>query len=97
MEVQNEHRFTEIEESCKSAHKRIDELHESLNDLKELISIVSTLATNQGNMKEKLDKVSENVESIMMQPAKRWDAIVEKAIWAVLGALVVYALGRIGL
>ena len=66
MEVKYEHRFTEIEESCKSAHKRIDELHESLNDLKELISIVSTLATNQGNMKEKLDKVSENVESSMM-------------------------------
>ena len=88
MEVKYEHRFTEIEESCKSAHKRIDELHESLNDLKELISIVSTLATNQGNMKEKLDKVSENVESIMMQPAKRWDAVVIGIITAIAGVMV---------
>lgn len=93
MEVQNEHRFTEIEESCKSAHKRIDELHESLNDLKELISIVSTLATNQGNMKEKLDKVSENVESIMMQPAKRWDALITAVVTGIVGIMLGFIFG----
>lgn len=88
MEISNEHRFTQIEESLKSAHKRIDELHEGQNDLKELISSVSTLATNQGNMKEQLDKVSENVETIMMQPAKRWDAVVIGIITAVIGIMV---------
>lgn len=93
MEVKNEHRFTELEESCKSAHKRIDELHESLNDLKELISIVSTLATNQGNMKEKLDKVSENVESIMMQPAKRWDALITAVVTGIVGIMLGFIFG----
>ena len=88
MEISNEHRFTRIEESLKSAHKRIDELHESQSDLKELIGSVSTLATNQGNMKEQLDKVSENVETIMMQPAKRWDAVVIGIITAVIGIMV---------
>lgn len=88
MEIQYEHRFTELEESCKSAHKRIDELHEAQNNMNELISSVSTLATNQGNMKEKLDKVSENVEIIMMQPAKRWDAVVTAIIGAVAGIIV---------
>lgn len=93
MEVKNEHRFTELEESCKSAHKRIDELHESLNDLKELISIVSTLVTNQGNMKEKLDKVSENVESIMMQPAKRWDALITAVVTGIVGIMLGFIFG----
>lgn len=93
MEVKNEHRFTELEESCKSAHKRIDELHESLNDLKELISIVSTLATNQGNMKEKLDKVSENVESIMMQPSKRWDALITAVVTGIVGIMLGFIFG----
>lgn len=88
MEIQYEHRFTELEESCKSAHKRIDELHEAQNNMNELISSVSTLATNQGNMKEQLDKVSENVETIMMQPAKRWDAVVTAIIGAVAGIIV---------
>lgn len=88
MEVKNEHRFTEIEESLKSAHKRINELHEAQHNMNELISSVATLATNQGNMKEQLDKVSENVETIMMQPAKRWDAVVVGIITAVIGIMV---------
>lgn len=88
MEVSNEHRFTQIEESLKSAHKRIDELHESQHDMKELIGSVSTLATNQGNMKEQLDKVSENVETIMMQPAKRWDALIAGVITGIVGLVL---------
>lgn len=87
MEVKNEHRFTALEDSVKSAHKRIDEVIISVNDLKDLIGVVSTLATNQGNMKEKLDKVSENVETIMMQPAKRWETVVVGIITAVIGIM----------
>lgn len=88
MEIQYEHRFTELEESCRSAHRRINELHEAQKNMNELISSVSTLATNQGNMKEQLDKVSENVETIMMQPAKRWDAVLTAIIGAVAGIIV---------
>lgn len=88
MEVKYEHRFTELEESCKSAHKRIDELHTAQQDMNSLIQSVATLATNQGNMKEQLDKVSENVETIMMQPARRWDALIVGIITAIAGVLV---------
>lgn len=95
MEVKNEHRFTELEESVKSAHKRIDELHEAQSDMNSLIQSVATLATNQGNMKEQLDKVSENVETIMMQPAKRWDAVIVAIIGAVCGVLVGLIFGHI--
>lgn len=88
MEVKYEHRFTELEESCKAAHKRIDELHTAQQDMNSLIQSVATLATNQGNMKEQLDKVSENVETIMMQPARRWDALVASIITGLVGIML---------
>lgn len=31
------------------------------------------------------------------KPAKRWDSIVDKAIWAVCAAVIAFLLGRIGL
>lgn len=83
-----EHRLTEVESSSKQAHKRLDEFHGELLNLQELVKSVSALATNQGHMKEQLDKVSENVESIMLQPVKRWDAVVTAIIGAVVGILV---------
>lgn len=88
MEIQYEHRFTELEEKYKSTNKRVDELREEVHDIKSLAESVATLATNQGNMKDQLDKVSENVETIMMQPAKRWDAVVSAIIAAVAGVIV---------
>lgn len=32
-----------------------------------------------------------------MKPAKRWDAIVDKAIWAVLASIIAFVLARVGL
>ena len=36
-------------------------------------------------------------ESCELKPAKRWDAIVEKSIWAVVAAVIAFLLARIGL
>ena len=46
---------------------------------------------------EKLDKLIEWQENQLDKPSRRWDGIVEKAIWAVCAAVIAFLLGRVGL
>lgn len=48
-------------------------------------------------MDANIKKVLAKQESCELKPAKRWDAIVDKAIWAVLAAVIAFVLARIGL
>ena len=49
------------------------------------------------NIVEKLDKLIAWQETEQSVPRKRWDAIVDKIIWAVLAAIIAFILGRLGL
>lgn len=46
---------------------------------------------------EKLDSLAGKVDALEAKPGKRWDGLVEKAIWAVLAAVIAFLLARIGL
>ena len=46
---------------------------------------------------EKLDKLIEWQEAQREKPAKRWEGLVDKLIWAVAGAVVAFLLARVGL
>ena len=48
-------------------------------------------------MDEKLDKLVSWQEGQQAAPNRRWDAIVDKAIWAVLAAVIAFVLAKIGL
>ena len=48
-------------------------------------------------MDTNIKKVLAKQESCELKPAKRWDSLVDKAIWAVLAAVIAFLLARIGL
>ena len=48
-------------------------------------------------MDDNIKKVLAKQEACELKPGKRWDAIVDKAIWAVLAAFIAFVLARIGL
>lgn len=49
------------------------------------------------SMEKDIRKSVEWQESQQIAPKKRWDAIVDKAIWVVLAAVIAFVLARIGL
>lgn len=57
----------------------------------------AALRTKLDGMDEKLDAITEKVDTLAEKPAKRWEGLVEKAIWAVCAALIAFLLGRVGL
>ena len=46
---------------------------------------------------EKLDKLIEWQENQRDKPGRRWESLVEKAVWAVCAAVIAFLLGRVGL
>lgn len=46
---------------------------------------------------DKLDELTEKVDALEAKPAKRWESLVEKAVWAVCAAVIAFLLGRAGL
>lgn len=57
----------------------------------------AAVKTKLDSIEEKLDELAVSVKALADKPAKRWDNIVDKAIWAVLAAVIAFLLGRVGL
>ena len=45
----------------------------------------------------KLDELTMMVKELTSKPGKRWDGIVDKAIWAVCAAVIAFLLAKVGL
>ena len=48
-------------------------------------------------MESDVKEIKSDVKTLDEKPAKRWEAVVEKALLAVVAAVVAYFLGRMGL
>ena len=58
---------------------------------------MATLASEQKHIKTDVEEIKTDVKAIAEKPGKRWDAIVDKLIMLLVGAVATYALTRVGL
>lgn len=97
MQVQIEHRLTEVEDRSKSNQHRLDELEKRQDNLDDLVSTVKVLAVREETVENDVKEIKEDVKSLKGKPGERWDSLVDKIIWAVAGAVLAYFLAKIGL
>ena len=72
--------------------------HNSFYDWqREQIARDARLDEKLSGMDDNIKKVLAKQEACELKPGKRWDAIVDKAIWAVLAAVIAFVLAKIGL
>lgn len=84
-------------DSTKSAHKRLDRLEKRQDDLETLTRSVGKMQTEQEYIKSDIGEIKEDVKSLTGKSAKRWDSIVDKAIMAIVGAVIAALLSGGGL
>ena len=86
--------FEHLAEQMKGSNERMDKIVESsearLRNQGERIGLVEKSL-------ERLDAIESDVEELKTKGSKRFDVIIEKVIYVVVGALVLAALYRIGL
>lgn len=97
MEITWEHRLTETEERCKSNQHRIEKLETSAEALNRLATNMEVMVEKQGQVAETVEKLDSKVTALETKPAKKWDAMVDKIAWLIVGAGVTYFLAQIGL
>ena len=64
---------------------------------REQIARDARLDEQLSNMDKNINKLVAWQEGQQAAPKRRWDAIVDKAIWAVLAAVIAFLLARLGL
>lgn len=96
-EVTFDHRLTEVEQRSKSNTHRIYELAKEQKALNELATSVALMTQEQKDIREDLSEVKKDVKSLTNLPAKRWNDVVEKLVWLVLGGAVTALLVQAGI
>ena len=90
-------RLAAAEEQHKTLCNRLDRQEKMVDTVHTLALSVSELANKLGTVQDKVDGLCEDVEEIKEKPGKRWDGLIEKVLFTVIGALVTFALAKIGI
>jgi NTE family protein len=97
MDLEHERRLTEVEERSKSNSHRLDKLEESTEAINRLATSMEVMAERQEQVVETVGKLDTKVTALEEKPAKRWDSLVDKIVWAIAAALIGFVLAQLGL
>ena len=87
----------DIEHRLSCVETRVETLEDRQDNLDKLVSTVSALAVREERMENDVKEIKADVKTLTEKPGKRYDGLVDKAVWAVLAAMIAFLLGRIGL
>ena len=76
---------------------RIKKLEEESGVLHQLATSVAVMAEQLKTMNSSVTTMKNELEELKEKPAKRWEGIVDKVVWAIAAALIGFALAQIGL
>lgn len=97
MDLEHERRLTEVEERAKSNSHRLDKLEESTEAINRLATSMEVMAERQEQVADTVGKLDSKVTALEEKPAKRWDSLVDKIVWAIAAALIGFVLAQVGL
>ena len=89
-EKEMEHRLTDAEQRCRANSRRITELSESIEAVNRLATAVEVMAAKQNSMGESVERLERKVDTLEGKPAKRWDGLVDKLLFAAAGAFLAW-------
>lgn len=90
-------KLKEIEERSKGNTRRIEGLEKKVEDISDVVGVLQAMKKDLEYLATTVNETKEDVKSIKEKPAKRWDALVEKVLWGVVGAVLAFFLAKGGL
>lgn len=86
-----------IREQMHTVFNRLDKQDEMIASVNDLALSVRDLTNGQATMQARLKRIGDDLDEMQRKPARRWDAMVDKFLTAVVAALAAFLLGRLGL
>lgn len=90
-------RLKAIEDDNEVIYQRLNKQSALVQDIQELSSSVAVLANNMKSMLDEQQRQNKRLEELEKKPVKRWDAVIDKIVMTVLGALIAFVLLQVGL
>ena len=88
-------KLAEVDARSKSNTHRLNDVEEKVDTLQRLTTAVEVMATEQRHQTETMAEIKEDVtalgtkvDAIEKKPAKRWDGMVDKVLYGLVGAIV---------
>ena len=96
-EVELAEKLADLVNRSRSNTKRLDRLEARQDALEKLATSVEVLATKQEQTDKDIREIKADVKTLVEKPGRRWERIVDKIILAIVGALIVALLIRLGI
>lgn len=97
MDIQHAELLQQVDSRSKSNKHRIDKLEEKQDKFDEVIASIKVLATKEENVESDVKEIKNDVKSLTMKPAKKWEGAVEKALYTIIGIVIAYIFSKIGM
>lgn len=81
-----------IDARCKSNTHRLDDVEKHQEALDSLATSVKVLASREERVESDVKEIKADVKELAARPVKRWDGIVDKVLYAIIGAFVTWLL-----
>ena len=79
-------KLTETEQRAKSNTHRIEKLEQQQKDLNKLVTAVEVLASREKETDVK--EIKADVKTITQKGGKRWDAMIDRVLYVLIGAAI---------
>ena len=89
-EKEMEHRLTDVEQRCRANTHRITELSGHVEAINRLATAVEVMAAKQNSMGESVERLEQKVDTLEAKPARHWEGLVDKALFAAAGAFLAW-------
>lgn len=95
--MDNAVKLAEVDQRARSNTRRIDKLEAVQDEIRSLATSMAVMAQRLGEVENHVDEIKTSVKTLEDKPRKRWEAIFEKALWLIVGAILAAAFAQIGI
>ena len=86
-----------LDEENRRQNNRLEKLEDEIEVIHDLTESIARMAVNMEHMATEQKKANERLEAIESRDGEKWRTVVTHIITLVTGALIAYALAKIGL
>ena len=108
MEEKYIEKIIQNEQNLKATDKRLAEAESRIDDLEKTYAIMEKMDYRMGRVEDSVDKISQKLDSNYKElmstknqntneKSKKWDKFIDYLFYAIVGAVIVLALTKIGL
>lgn len=90
-------RLIKVEDREKSNTKRLNEHDMQIKELSNVYIALTKVNDKVDNVEKDVIEMKDDLKDIKNKPAKRWESIVDKIIFTILGIIIAYLFSKIGM